>query len=129
MSLANFVMLSKKRCTDNNLNRRAKSIVLESVPRHRYPLLIIQLCVLIYVRTSCVLRTVVKIMEILSELLGDDINVPCHNTVENWMKKLGISVYQDNKPCKGEKYAMVLDESIAINGQKLLLALAIPSNH
>lgn len=84
---------------------------------------------MIYVRTSCGLRTVVKIMEILSELLGDDINVPCHNTVENWMKKLGLSVYQDNKPCKGEKYAMVLDESIAINGQKLLLALAIPSNH
>lgn len=70
-----------------------------------------------------------KIVEILSEVLGDSINVPCHNTVENWMKKLGLSVYQDDKPCKGEKYAMVMDESIAINGQKLLLALAIPSDH
>ena len=84
---------------------------------------------LIYVRTKCGLRTVVKILEILSEVLGDDINVPCYNTVENWMKKLGLSVYQDDKPCKGEKYAMVMDESIAINGQKLLLALAIPSDH
>lgn len=70
-----------------------------------------------------------KIVEILSEVLGDSINVPCHNTVENWMKKLGLSVYQDDKPCKSEKYAMVMDESIAINGQKLLLALAIPSDH
>lgn len=70
-----------------------------------------------------------KILEILSEVLGDSINAPCHNTVENRMKKLGLSVYQDDKPCKGEKYAMVMDESIAINGQKLLLALAIPSDH
>ena len=70
-----------------------------------------------------------KILEIMSEVLGDSINVPCHNIVENWMKKLGLSVYQDDKPCKGEKYAMVMDESIAINGQKLLLALAIPSDH
>ena len=84
---------------------------------------------LIYVRTKCGLRTVVKILEILAEVLGDDIEVPCYNTIENWVKKLGLSVYQDDKPCKGEKYAMVMDESIAINGQKLLLALAIPSDH
>ena len=45
------------------------------------------------------------------------------------MKKLGLSIYQDDKPCRGKKYAMVMDESIAINGQKLLLALAIPSDH
>ena len=55
--------------------------------------------------------------------------VPCYNTIENWMKKLGLSIYQDEKPCRDEKYAMVIDESIAINGQKLLLALAIPSEH
>ncbi|MFQ9810899.1 MAG: hypothetical protein ACLRYB_16345 [Segatella copri] len=49
--------------------------------------------------------------------------------MENWIKKLGLSVYQDDQPCKGKKFAMVMDESIAINGQKLLLALAIPSEH
>lgn len=70
-----------------------------------------------------------KILEILSEILGDDMEVPCYNTIENWMKKLGLSIYQDEKPCRDEKYAMVIDESIAINGQKLLLALAIPSEH
>ncbi|WP_418689049.1 hypothetical protein [Agathobacter sp.] len=45
------------------------------------------------------------------------------------MKKLGLSVYQDEQPCKDKKFAMVVDESIAINGQKLLLTLAIPSEH
>ena len=81
-------------------------------------------------RTSCGLRTVVKILEIFSEVLGEDFGkIPCYNTVENWIKKLGLSVYQDDQPCKGKKFAMIMDESIAINGQKLLLALAIPSEH
>ncbi|MED9897234.1 MAG: hypothetical protein UE783_03515 [Prevotella sp.] len=41
-------------------------------------------------RTPCGLRTVVTILEIFAELLGD---IPCYNTVENWVKKLGLSVY------------------------------------
>lgn len=81
-------------------------------------------------RTGCGLRTVVKILEVFSEVLGENFRKsPCYNTVENWIKKLGLSVYQDDQPCKGKKFAMVMDESIAINGQKLLLALAIPSEH
>ena len=81
-------------------------------------------------RTGCGLRTVVKILEVFSEVLGKNFGKsPCYNTVKNWIKKLGLSVYQDDQPCKGKKFAMVMDESIAINGQKLLLALAIPSEH
>ncbi len=98
--------------------------------RHRFPLVVIQLCGLIYMRTSCGLRTVVKILEILSEVLGENFGKnPCYNTVENWIKKLGLSVYQNDQLCKGKKFAMVMDESIAINSQILLLALAIPSEH
>lgn len=81
-------------------------------------------------RTPCGLRTVVTVLETFAELLGDAFGkVPCYNTVENWVKKLGLSVYQDDQPCKDKKFAMVVDESIAINGQKLLLTLGIPSEH
>lgn len=46
-------------------------------------------------RTPCGLRTVVTILEIFAELLGDTFGkVPCYNTVENWVKKLGLSVYR-----------------------------------
>lgn len=120
----------KKRRSEDNIDRRTKSITLEPVPGHRFPLIVIQLCVLIYMRTPCGLRTVVTILEIFAELLGDTFGkVPCYNTVGNWVKKLGLSVYQDEQPCKDKKFAMVVDESIAINGQKLLLTLAIPSEH
>ena len=120
----------KKRRSEDNIDRRTKSITLQPVPRHRFPLIVIQLCVLIYMRTPCGLRTVVAIQETFAELLGDTFGkVPCYNTVENRVKKLGLSVYQDDLPCKDKKFVMVVDESIAKNGQKLLLTLAIPSGH
>lgn len=46
------------------------------------------------------------------------------------MKKLGLSVYEnDRTPCRGGKYAVVVDESIFINSEKLLLLLGIPARH
>ena len=90
----------KKRRSEDNVDQRTKSITLEPVPGHRFPLVVIQLCVLIYMCTPCGLRTVVTIQETFAELLGDTFGkVPCYNTVENWVKKLGLSVYQDDKPC------------------------------
>lgn len=121
----------KKRRHDDNLDQRAERITFDAVPGHRYSLLVIKLCILIYTRTNCGLRTVVKILEIFGEVFeGKCGKVPCYNTVENWMKKLGLSVYEnDRTPCRGGKYAVVVDESIFINSEKLLLLLGIPAHH
>lgn len=49
-------------------------------------------------RTNCGLRTVVKILEMFYEVIeGKCGKVPCYNTVENWMKKLGLSVYENER--------------------------------
>lgn len=80
-------------------------------------------------RTNCGLRTVVKIIEIFHEVLdGKCGKVPCYNTVENWMKKLGLSVYENDRKPTDKKYAVVIDESIMINREKLLLLLGIPAD-
>ena len=42
----------KKRRSEDNIDRRTKSITLEPVPGHRYPLVVIQLCVL-HAYTMC----------------------------------------------------------------------------
>lgn len=79
-------------------------------------------------RTNCGLRTVVKILEIFHEVLeGKCGKVPCYNTVENWIKKLGLSVYENDRKPIDKKYAVVIDESIMINREKLLLLLGIPA--
>lgn len=81
-------------------------------------------------RTPCGLRTVVTILNIFAELLGDAFGkAPCYNTVENWVKKLGLSIYKDDHPCKDKKFAAITDECISVNGQKLLMIIGIPSEH
>lgn len=46
------------------------------------------------------------------------------------MKKLGLSVHEeDRKAAPRRKYAMVIDESIMINKEKLFLILGIPAEH
>lgn len=77
------------------------------------------------------MRTVVAILEIISKCFGGKLGkVPCYNTVENWVKKLGLSVYEEDRKTKSDqKYAMVIDESIMINREKLFLLLGIPAEH
>jgi hypothetical protein len=58
----------------------------------------------------------VKILEIFNEVFeGKCGKVPCYNTVENWMKKLGLSTFEnDNKPTD-KKFVYIIDESIMVN--------------
>lgn len=101
----------------------------EPVEGHRYSIQIVLLCVFIYVKTSCGLRTVVEILKIFEEVLGGSCGkVPSYTTVRNWMLKLGLSVYEEDKT-SAEAYAVMMDESITVNRQKLLLTLGIPSAH
>lgn len=51
--------------------------------------------------------------------------VPCYNTVENWIKKLGLSTYENDGKPTDKKFAYIIDESIMINREKLLLILGI----
>ncbi len=54
--------------------------------------------------------------------------LPCYNSVANWVRKLGLSVYEEDAP-QGRKYAQIIDESIMINKEKLLVVLGVPAEH
>ncbi len=87
------------------------------------------LCVLIYVRTGCGLRAVISIIGIFEEVIGDPFGkLPCYNSVANRVRKLGLSVYEDDAP-HGRKYAHIIDESIMINKEKLLVVPGVPAEH
>lgn len=111
-------------------DRRTKKIVIAPILEHRYSLLIVQLYVLIYIRTNCGLRTVMKTLETFKEVLeGKCGKVPCHNTVENWIKKLRLSSYENDSKPIDKKFAYSIDESIMVNWEKLRLILGIPTEH
>lgn len=82
-----------------------------------------------YVKTGCGLRTIVDILDIFEEVLGEPFGkVPCYNSVANWVRKLGLSVYEEDTP-QDQKYGVVIDESIMVNKEKLLLVLGFKSDH
>lgn len=86
------------------------------------------LCVLIYVRTGCGLRTIVAILHIFEDVLGSSFGkAPSYTTVRNWVLKLGLSVYRDDIPKNLKKFSVIVDESIMINKEKLLLVLGFNS--
>lgn len=52
------------------MDRSAVRIDLASIPRYKFSVEIVHLCVLFYVRLGCGLMSVVKILEIFSEVMG-----------------------------------------------------------
>lgn len=84
---------------------------------------------------DCGLRSVVKILELVNEafggILGD--KLPSHTTISDWMQKNGMSTYMEaGKDFSTGDYCEILDESITVGSQKLMLALgadATPPGH
>lgn len=55
-----------------------------------------------------------------------------HQTVSDWVKTAGLAMYKEaRKAIRDSKmeYSFVIDESITIGSQKLLLVLAVPAGH
>ena len=91
----------------------------------------VSLCVAFYTRLSVGSRQVVEIFNILNEFMGDFFgNVPAYTTIGYWAKELGLSVYKE--ACglfKDRRYALIVDESMMIGSEKLLLTLAVDADH
>jgi len=74
---------------------------------------------------------VVNILEIINESFGGILGrIPGRNTIEDWVKKCGLDIYNSPKDFKkSDDYAMVIDESMMIGSEKLLLTLGVPAQH
>lgn len=86
---------------------------------------------MLYTRVNCGLRQVVETLNVLNDIfegfLGD---IPSYNTIENWIKKCGLHVYETaSEPLQDTQYAQIVDESMMIGSEKLLLTIGIPAEH
>ncbi len=85
------------------------------------------ICLVIWVRTwcNCSLRGCVKLLEILVELLGLPLSrIPCASTIYYWECKLG-NHRLTKEPAKKSTWTVIVDESITIAQQRLLLILGV----
>ena len=89
----------------------------------------VALSVAFYARLSVGSRQIVEIFNILNEFMGNVFGkVPAYTTIGYWTQELGLSVYKESCSLfKDKRYALIVDESMMIGSEKLLLTLAIPA--
>lgn len=73
----------------------------------------------------------VQILEIINDSFGGILGrIPSRNTIEDWVKKCGLDIYNSPKKFKKpDEYAMIVDESMMLGSEKLLLTLGVPAQH
>lgn len=124
-------MLLKKRYSGCGAGLENIRFTDEHIGRHQFSTLTVALCVAFYSRLSIGSRQVVEIFNILNEFMdGMFGKVPAYTTIGYWAQELGLSVYK--KSCalfKDKPYALVVDESMMIGSEKLLLTLAMPADN
>lgn len=91
----------------------------------------VALSVAFYARLSVGSRQIVEIFKILNEYLGNIFGkVPAYTTIGYWTQELGLGVYKESCTLfKDKRYALIVDESMMIGSEKLLLTLAVPATN
>ena len=115
---------SKNKSLQKSIMKLESKPLLESEkPKHHsYTLQVMLLCITLRQQANCSLRSCASMLKIMSVVLGLKLNFPSRNTIQNWEKKLGYSrIHKKGK--KGDKWVVILDESVSIGQQKLLLIL------
>ena len=91
---------------------------------HRYSQFIVKLSILLYTLCGCSLRGVVSVLSLLCQ--GP---VPSKSSISNWVRKCGYYVYTHlPKGLYPKGYALILDESMVIGQERLLMALSVPAH-
>lgn len=86
----------------------------------------ILLCVYAGLSPRKAVKSLAVINYMFHGLLGD---VPCHTTIRSWLKKMGLDIIKNKGKNIDEAYAIIMDASISVNDQQLLLALKVPADH
>ncbi len=54
---------------------------------------------------------------------------PCQTTIRTWLEKLGLDTLEHKDISLDDAYAIIMDASISVNNQQMLLALKVPADH
>lgn len=97
---------------------------------YRYNIEVIKMTILLIVHAGCSLRSAVMALSVFRKYVPYlfKSRVPAYTTAREWVMKGGLALAPFlNKRIIG-KYIFIVDESIALNKQKMLVILAAPAN-
>lgn len=110
--------------------RRGFSIPLNrEISGHKYDLRVVSLCVCLYAYAGCSFRSVSRILLYLQLEYGIAFSaLPSKSSIENWVQKVGLYKYSHVGVDFWEDYCIILDESMVIGQQRMLVALGACAN-
>lgn len=121
-------------------NNKEKAVTIKQLRRsisrkgkvkgYQYDLSIIALCIQLRILAGCSYRSIRAILEVFA--LYVDLNtkdLPCANTVENWVSKMGLFCLQNSaNHFKDKEVCLIIDESVKMGKEKALMFLVCQVN-
>jgi len=130
-SLERWKSKAKSRLTSYN-DLKNKPLNHLKLPTYSYPLLLMQLAIQFRILCGCSYGSIVKILEVLAQTfdwkLGLQSMIPCGQSLQNWVRKVGLyQLQQADLQLKMKEVCVIVDESIRVGTEKLLLVLVCPA--
>lgn len=109
----------------NELNLLRKTTEPDKIFNHVYPAQMVKLAVFIVVHAGGSLRCAAKAIVFFAKMMGwTSYGQPSPSTIRNWVIRCGYHALTYTRDLKGD-YAVIIDESIQIGKEKLLLMLGV----
>lgn len=100
----------------------------QPIANHTYPAQMIALAVFMVAQAQVSLRGAAKTIGYFSNLMGWSFNTPSHVTVLRWVQRAGLYQFEASAQRRSGHFAGILDESISLGGEKLLLFQGVGFN-
>ncbi len=95
--------------------------------RHHYPTALIWLCIYIHTHSQISFRSCCTLLSATALLLNIKCRKPSASTIRNWVIKSGYHAYnQSSSDIDNGNWCIIIDESVSIGKEKLLLILGLP---
>lgn len=113
-----------------NSDKRTTTITFEAIERYTYSGFMILTAILLCVYAGDSPRGAAKSIEVFNFMLHGMLGKnPCHTTIRTWLEKLGLDSLMHKNMSLNKTYAIIMDASISVNNQQMLLALKVPADH
>jgi len=98
-----------------------------SIARYKYKEGVVHLCLSLVCGCGLGLRSAIKVIKCINEQFHLGIqDLPCHNSIRSWIEKSGYFAYAHSElKTSGIPYGSIIDESMQIGSEKLLLSLGV----
>ena len=125
------IRISRDNWKEKYYNKKTADKQLASKPsRHHYPTSLIWLCMYLYTHSQSSFRSCCTLLYATALLLNIKCRKPSASTLRNWVIKNGYHAYvQASSKEDNGNWCIIIDESVSIGQEKLLLVLGLRLNN